>query len=96
MAREEIEEILVSVLHEVQTISGREWTDLEPDSNPIGTLDGFDSLSAVETTVMIEQRLGYKLEGDSIFVSEDGKRTLSLREIADRLAAAVGTKGGAQ
>lgn len=91
--REEIGEMLLGVLREVQVISGRDWTDLNPDAKPIGSLDGFDSLSAVETTVMIEERLGCKLEVESLFVSGDGNRALTLREICDRLKDLVGDAG---
>lgn len=96
MRREEIGHILLSVLEEVQGMSGRPCVGLGLDTKPIGDLDGFDSLSGVETTVMIEQRLGCKLEVESLFVSEDGKQVLSVREIEDRLAAAVWAKGGGE
>ncbi len=92
MREEELQSLIVSVLHEGQTLSGREWTDLGPDSKPVGDLDGFDSLSAVETTVAIEQRLGCKLEVESIFVSEDGKRALTLKQICAGLSE-LATKG---
>jgi len=87
--------VVLDVLHEVQKISAREWSDLGAEAKPIGGLDGFDSLSAVEATVMIEEKLGCKFELDSVFVSEDGKRALTLKEISERLSKLLAGKGGA-
>jgi acyl carrier protein len=94
MTRDEIGVLLLHVLREVQAISGRVWTDLDPNAKPIGSLDGFDSLSGVETTVMIEERVRCRLEVESLFVSDDGKRALTVQEIGDRLADLVGASGG--
>ena len=93
MQTKEIESVIVGVLREVQTTSGRAWTDLNSESRPLGDLDGFDSLSAVEVTVAIEQRLGCKFGIDSIFTSEDGKRALSLKQIGERIGKILGSQG---
>ena len=85
---------VLDVLREVQSLSGREWNGLGDDANPIGSLDGFDSLSAVEATTMMEARLGCTLEIESVFVSEDGKRALTLKEISERLSKVLSSKGG--
>ena len=87
MSLDEIQNIVLEVLREVQTLSGRSWTGLDPTAAPIGSLDGFDSLCAVEATVMVEEKLGCRdLEVESIFVSDDGKRALTVKEIAQRLS----------
>ena len=93
METKEIESMIVTVLREVQTISGREWIDLGPESRPVGDLDGFDSLSGVEVTVAIEQKLECKFESESIFTSDDGKRALNLKQISDRIANILASKG---
>jgi acyl carrier protein len=93
MTRDEVQSVIVEVLREVQQISGREWKDIDRDATPIGCLDGFDSLSAVEATVMVEQKLGCKIEIDSVFVSDNGKRALTLREISERLSKLVPNEG---
>ena len=85
MTEDEIRGVVLGVLKEIQSVSGREWSGLELDVKPIGTLDGFDSLSAVEATVMVEEKLGCLLTLESIFISEDGKRALTLKEIAGQL-----------
>jgi hypothetical protein len=68
------------------TLRGRNWKELKPTDKPIGSLDDFDSLVGVETTVMVEEKLACgDLQIESLFVSEDGKRALTVREIAQRI-----------
>ena len=86
MSQQSYESLVIDVLHQAQEMSGREWAELSIECKPIGDLDGFDSLTAVEATVMIEEKLGCSLESDSVFVSEDGKRALTIKEICERLA----------
>jgi hypothetical protein len=81
-----IQSIVLEVLQEVQTLSGRRWIGLGPSAKPIGQLDGFDSQNGLEATAMIEKKLGCKIAPDSIFVSEDGKRVLTVREATERIA----------
>jgi hypothetical protein len=95
MTSGEIERVVLEVLRESQTLSGRAWTDLEPTAKPIGDLDGFDSLAGVEATVMLEEKLGCRdLEADSVFVSENGKRALTVKQIAERIANLLAARGG--
>lgn len=95
MSLDDIQVIVLDVLREVQVLSGREWVELDPDAEPIGHLDGFDSLCAVEATVMVEERLGYgDLKVDTVFVSEDGERALTVKETAQRIAKLIAKKGG--
>ena len=92
MQAKEIETVIVGVLREVQTTSGRLWSDLNPDSRPLGDLEGFDSLTAVEVTVAVEQKLSCRFEIESIFASDDGKRALSLRQIGERIGSILDRK----
>jgi acyl carrier protein len=94
MTEEEVRAVVLDVLQEVQNVSGREWNGLGLEAKPIGSLDGFDSLSAVEATVMMEEKLGCKLEIQSVFVSEDGKRALTLKEISARVSKILAGSGG--
>ena len=68
--------------------------DLSPGSQPIGDLDGFDSLIAIEATVMIEERVGCRCDKNSLFVTVDGTRALTVREVADRISALIAASGG--
>lgn len=94
MSLDEIRSIVLEVLREVQTLSGRPWTGVDPAAKPIGELDGFDSLTAIEATVMIEEKLGCPDLGvDSVFVSEDGKRPLTVEQIARHISKLLATGG---
>jgi acyl carrier protein len=93
MSLEEIQAIVLDVLREVQTLSGRQWVGFDPDAEPIGQLDGFDSLCAVEVTVMVEERLGCgDLHEDTVFVS--GKRALTVKQTAQWISKLLAAKGG--
>ena len=83
MNRQEAIAVVLGVLQEVQALSGRAWEGVGPGAKPIGALDGFDSLCGVEATLILEERLNCSFGGASAFVSPDGKRALSVREIAD-------------
>jgi len=95
MSLDEIQSAVIEVLRDVQTLSGRSWIGLAPTDKPIGDLDGFDSLSAIEATVLVEGKLDcHDLEVDSIFISEDGKRALTVKEIANRISSLLSTARG--
>lgn len=94
MSPDEIQFIVLGVLRDVQTLSGRSWTGLDANESPIGHLDGFDSLCSLEATVMVEQKLGCRdLEVDSVFISEDGKRALTVKEVAQRISKLLASGG---
>lgn len=76
-----IESLVIEVLQAVQESSGEVYTDLASNDSPIGKLAGFDSLTGIEATVMIEEKLNREINRDSVFVSEDGDRALTLAEI---------------
>src|SRR4051812_13121139 len=95
MSIDEIQSAVFEVLREVQALCGRSWTELGPDAKPIGDLDGFESLSGVEATVIVEEKLRCGDLGiDSFFVSDDGKHALSVKEIAYRISKLLAAKGG--
>lgn len=94
MTTDQIESKVLAVLREVQELSGRAWVDLSPSSQPIGDLDGFDSLIAIEATVLIEERVGCRCDKNSLFVTVDGTRALTVREVADRISALIAASGG--
>lgn len=71
----------------VQQMSGRPSTEIGVSTRPVGGVEGFDSLSGVEATVMLSESLGVELPEDyNPFISTDGKRALSVGEIADTLS----------
>lgn len=79
---------LISVLRQVQKVSGRSCPEITDATKPIGDLQGFDSLLAVEATVLLEQKLGCTL-ADIPFISEGGTRALGIGAIVERTLAMV-------
>lgn len=74
---------LIAVLRHVQKTSGRPCPEISDATKPIGDLQGFDSLLAVEATVLLEQKLGCALT-DVPFTSESGTRALRVGGIIER------------
>ena len=91
MDREEVVGKVVEAVRQVQEVSGREVGTIGPGTRPIGDVDGFDSLSGIEATVILSESLDQDLP-DSIFVSEDGRQALSVSEITDKLCEVTGTE----
>ena len=94
MAPEGIQTLVIDVLKEVQELSGRKWEGIPITGKPIGDLPGFDSLCSIEATVLVEQKLGGASLGvSSLFISDDGKRALTLREVSDRVHKMITAQG---
>jgi acyl carrier protein len=83
------------VLREVQTISGRDCPRLADATKPIGDLDAFDSLTAVEATVLLELELNCKIAQGTPFISASGKRALTVAEAVERLAKLISAERAA-
>ena len=81
---------VVQAVVQAQEASGRAAGGIGPSTKPIGGVPGFDSLNGVEVTVSLSKSLGYELPDDNLFVSQDGKRALSISEIADNLCKTMG------
>lgn len=73
---------VIAAVVQVQQASGRSIEGIGPDTRPFRDVEGFDSLSGVEATVLLTDTLGRELP-DSVFVPEQGSRALSLAEVAD-------------
>ncbi len=93
MDKQEIVTKVVQTLARVQEVSGRSSAGIGASTRPVGGVEGFDSLSGVEATVMLSEYLGVDLPEDyNPFISNDRKRALSVSEIADSLSAYVGAE----
>jgi hypothetical protein len=85
-------------LQEVQDLGGHACPTLAPGAPVIGTLEEFDSLTGIEATLIVEQRLAEALGAlapldlklDSIFVSKDGRRALSFEEVVANVCGVMG------
>ena len=93
MDKQELVTKVVQTVARVQEVSGRSSAGIGASTRPVGGVEGFDSLSGVEATVMLSESLGVDLpEEYNPFISSDGKRALSVGEIADTLSAYIGGK----
>jgi hypothetical protein len=93
MKQKEVYQIVCAALVEVQTLSGRDSRLDSPAIKPIGDLDGFDSLCSVEATVIIESRLGIDLGLESLFISDDGLRPLTIEETCSKILERLNSGG---
>ena len=93
MEKQDIVTKVVQTVAQVQEMSGRSSADIGASTRPVGGVEGFDSLSGVEATVMLSESLGVDLPEDyNPFISNDGKRALSVGEIADNLSTLIGAE----
>ena len=89
MDKASVTQQVVQAVVQVQQSSGRAAAGIGAATRPIQDAAGFDSLSGVEVTVALSQSLGHELPHDNLFVSEDGRRALSIAEIADNLCKTI-------
>ena len=93
MEKQEIVTEVVQAVARVQEASGRSSGGIDVSSRPVRDVEGFDSLCGVEATVLLSESLGVHLPEDhNPFVSKDGKRALSVAEIADTLCTYLGQR----
>jgi acyl carrier protein len=82
----QIRAAIEKVLRQVQAASGRVCPSITDTTTPIGDLDAFDSLLAVEATVLLEQELNVTLAEGTPFISTTvKKRALTVAEIVERI-----------
>jgi len=82
----QIRAALERVLRQVQAASGRSHPHITDRTKPIGDLEEFDSLMAVEASVLLEQELSVTLAEGIPFISATGrKRALTVADIVERI-----------
>ena len=93
MEKQEIVTTVVQTVVQVQVMSGRPSGGISASTRPVQDVEGFDSLSGLEATVMLSESLGIDLpENYNPFISKDGNRALSVSEIADNLSIHIGSE----
>ena len=93
MDKQEIVTTIVQTVAHVQKVSGRSSVGIGLSTRPVEDVEGFDSLNGVEAIVMLSESLGVDLPEDyNPFISSDGRRALSVDEIADTLSTYIGEK----
>ncbi|SRR5947207_2320665 len=94
MTPEEVKELVIQVITEIQTLSGRLVPDdIYDELHPIGEFDGFDSINAVEMTSLLSEYLGYDIKSDLMLPTYPGGH-LTIGEMVDRLQQSIGAEGG--
>jgi acyl carrier protein len=94
MTPEEIKELVIHVITDIQTRSGRPVPDdIYDELHPVGEFDGFDSINAVEAASLLSEYLGYDVKSDLMLPTSLG-RQLTLGEIVGRLQQSIGAEGG--
>ncbi len=93
MDRENVVGLVIDAVRQVQEASGRAGGNINSNTRPLRDIDGFDSHSGVEASVLLSESLGYEIP-DEVFVPNAGPRLLSVDEIADNVCAhmSVGSK----
>lgn len=84
VSRSKIQVALVKVLTDIQTMNGKPIPVINEDTRPIGDLDGFDSLSALETSFSLSALLGVDIEPQIDLFAGNG-RTHSINEIVEHI-----------
>ena len=75
---------VIDAVKQVQESSNRSAVGTGPETRPFTDVEGFDSLCGIEATVLLSQSLGQELP-DSVFVPDEGRRVLSIGEIAENV-----------
>ncbi len=90
-SKKQIRAAVEKVLRQVQVASWRPCPEITAAMKPIGDLDAFDSLMAVEVTVLLERELNCTLPDESVFISVTAtKRALTVGEVVDRIFDMIG------
>ena len=84
MTRNEVIKIVIKKLTAIQEIGDREKIPISDNTIPINELPEFDSMSGVDFASMIDKVLGIGDVGN-LCASKDGKRALTVGEIANRI-----------
>ena len=93
MSELEIQEIIVATLRGLQTGLGNDSTEITLAIKPLSDLKFFDSLLGIETTLILEEKLGLSCDVDTVFKDKNTGAPLAIGEIAFLLS--VISKGGA-
>lgn len=92
MSEANIRKAVLEVITEIQRLSGRQVPDQIDDSVcPIGAINGFDSINAVEATVMLSEKLECEIDFNP-FISDGGTKALKLKQVVARLNKLVVSK----
>ncbi|MBN1807310.1 MAG: hypothetical protein JW837_18840 [Sedimentisphaerales bacterium] len=84
MTYAEAVKLVIRIVLEIQEISDKKTIRVSERTIPIGGLPGFDSMSGVDLAAMVDAEINIGAVGN-LCASQDGKRALSISEIANRI-----------
>ena len=90
MTSAEVEIEIIKTLQELQAGCGEPAREITAKTLPLEDLGFFDSLLAIETTLLLEERLKCNCPEDSVFADKDSAKPLSVAQIASRLLHFIG------
>jgi acyl carrier protein len=90
MSEIEVQGVIIATLKELQDGLGTSTSEVTQDTKPLLDLDFFDSLLGIETTLVLEERLGVSCPVDTIFTDKATGEPLAIAQIAFLLS--VGSK----
>ena len=88
MNKKEATDKVIEAIAKIQEDSGRLATSMQSSTRPFRDVEGFDSYSGVEATLLLSEMFGHELP-DSVFIPKEGKQILSVTEIADNICEIV-------
>jgi hypothetical protein len=89
--REFVQARLIDTLTTVQSNAGRTTPTIDENTIPYDQLEGFDSLSGVETAVLFSECLATEIDQLS-FVSSGTGKSLKVKDIVDALMRDYGSR----
>jgi hypothetical protein len=84
MDHQQVTDALTQALSEIQSCSGRSVSQITSETRPIGDLEGFDSVNAVETAAILSGHLGQPIN-PKIMLSTNPNEPLRICDIVDRI-----------
>ncbi len=95
MTKGDIFNAVVNGISKVQALSGRALPLLTESTCPIGDLEGFDSMNAVEACTFIAAQIGYALK-PHIMLSSSPDKPLQICQIVERISQSIigSSRGG--
>lgn len=85
MSELEVQRIIIATLEDLQKGLGADPSEITQGTKPLVDLDFFDSLLGIETTLVLEERLGVSCAVDTIFKDKTGE-PLAIAQIASLLS----------
>lgn len=93
MTVEEVQQAVIEVVADIQSLSGRQSGNITCATQPMRDLEGFDSLNAVEVATELSARVRCDLPQD-VALFQQGNHAASISEIAREVHQFIQSAGG--